>query len=109
MDIQWPAIIKNESHCELVYLKNAQSLAQFIESAYLPMTKKDYLIDSTGHQFTIEQVQSALTFILIKTCDIEFLNELLKAHFSDAGQCCITKLYVTNYQDAIEAVRLLEE
>lgn len=108
MDIQWPAIIKHESHCELIHLEDAQSLNELIKNTYLPITNKDYLIDTQGHQFTIKPVKSSFTFTLIKTCDIDLLNKLLKAHLADAGQCCISKFHVTNYQDAIDAVKLMD-
>lgn len=109
MNIQWPAMLKHENHHALDYINDAVSFNEFIDNHYLPLTDNDYLIDSIGHQFIVTKTQPVLTFERIKTCEMACLNELLKAHLTDIGQCCISKFQVTNYKDAINTVKLSDQ
>jgi len=105
MNVSWPAIIKLSNCDELIYLADLNSLNEFAFESYQPLSQTDYLIDTQGQQFSIGQSPLSVTCSFSHVVELHGLNDLVKLHYAQAGQCCISKIHIENADAAIAAIK----
>ena len=103
----WPAIIKQQDEDELIYIHNQDEWKNIVTSAEYEFDDTDLLIDSTGKTFVI--ISPGNNSINLKqrpeTLPLETILGLAKAHASQAGSCCVAKLYAPSIKDAFIIVK----
>lgn len=107
----WPAIIKYPDDAELLYINSYTEWLSDIGLHSFNYDETDYLIDSTGQTFTltkrlnnIVQPESAND-----TKSLEEILGLVKAHASQMGSCCVSKLYAPSISEAFAIVKSLSD
>jgi len=107
MIVTWPAIFKLSVCDELIYLDNINALNELIAESFLPIDTEDYIVDSLGLVYSIEQSLSSNPCLYSHQIEMHRLNELVKRHYVQANQCCISKIHISQYSEAIAAVKLI--
>jgi len=105
MNVSWPAIIKLSTCDELIYLEGIDALNDFVDESYLPLDQTDYIIDSQGYKYSIEQSSLSVTCSFSQVVELHGLNDLVKLHYAQAGHCCISKIQIENADAAIAAIK----
>lgn len=103
--IQWPCLFKLEGDDELIFLASEAELAE--ELASLIVSDKDFLIDSVGQVFKIEEDSCHSVSFIAKSnaLTLETITELIQAHEFSSAQVCLTKIQFNSISEAIEALR----
>ena len=103
--IHWPAIIKHGDDPELTYISN-QSVWERDAERSIDYDDSDLLIDARGNVFTLSDRDNdrAAPKATDKFMALEEILGLVKAHASQAGSCCVAKLYAASIADAFEIV-----
>lgn len=104
--VNYPCIFKLYGDDELIYLSSEDDLADEFES--LICHDEDYLIDSTGQAFKVEQNNKhEFSFLKIGTpVSIQTLTELIQAHEFSKAELCLTKIQFKTVTDAINSLAL---
>lgn len=101
--VSWPCALKLNGDDELIYL---DSNREFItECSELILNDEDYVVDSVGHRYVIEQ--SATQVELIKTDSALLASEvviLIRAHEFVKASVCLTKIHFDTVSDAIKSL-----
>ncbi len=101
--ISWPCTLKLDGDDELIYLGSEQDFISECEE--LLLCDNDYVIDSVGNNYIIEQTSGKLE--LIKTERILLVNEvssLIRAHEFKKATLCLTKIHFLTVSDAIKSL-----
>ena len=107
----WPAIIKHQDEDELIYIHNQDEWQNIVTSAEYDFDDTDLLIDSAGKTFAIISPDNN-SIDLKQRPEILLLETILglvKAHASQAGSCCVAKLYAPSIKDAFIIVKSLND
>ena len=107
----WPAIIKYPDDAELLYINSQAQWNNDIGLHTFNYDDNDCLIDSNGNVFTLTH---RINNIVLPTLngDIKSLNDVLglvKGHASQAGSCCVSKLYAPSILEAFKIVNSLSD
>lgn len=98
--IQWPAIIKLGGEDELIYLPDEVSLLNHAHLQNLRFQRDDYLYDSTGREFVVDEKlkdpRPSGRYL-----SLEEIIQLLRRHAAQDGACCVAKLNARSIADAI--------
>lgn len=111
ISVNWPVIVKQAGDAELIYIRDQQAWDNDSDLHVYDYDESDYLIDSSGHTFSLtHKIDSRVnpTSSGSKKTPVEILG-LVKAHASQAGSCCVAKLYASSVNDAFEIVRSVNE
>ena len=108
--IVWPAIIKYAGQAELAYV---QDQAQWDADAHLHGSryeKTDVLIDSNGEIYMLSNAVngSVRPESTGKFTELEEVIEMVRAHASQMGSCCISKFSALSIREAVCAVRAFD-
>ena len=109
--ITWPAIIKYSGEAELTYV---ESQAEWNADAHLHgfrYEKADVLIDSNGEIYALSNVvvnDSVRPEPTGKLASLEKVIEMVRAHASQMGSCCVSKFSASSIQEAVYAVSALD-
>jgi hypothetical protein len=109
--VKWPGIIKHSGDAELTCIIDQSEWdkdAGLHESSY---DDSDYLVDSSGNIFKLATGIDGCVK-LESTGEIRTLSEvlvLIKAHASQSGSCCVSRLYAPSIHAAIKIVRSINE
>jgi len=107
--INWPAIVKYTDDAELTYFNGQTEWENNINLRLTDFEETDYLIDSSGAIYSLIQTEND-NVIPKLTGNSKTLNEVLglvKEHASQAGSCCVAKLYAPTIEDAFKIVQSL--
>ena len=109
--INWPGIIKHLDDAELVYVSDQSQWDSDAELHSFDYDEFDYLIDSSGNTYTLtkrsnKQVKPESNGGSMSRNEI---LGLVKAHASQKGSCCVSKLYAPTIGDAFKIVESLIE
>lgn len=116
-NIIWPAIIKFEGDNELGFVADQMQWNEDVDLhafAYAPM---DVLVDSTGQLFGLDGRQHGKVFPqvldeavhLSNTVNLEQVTDWVRAHASELGHCCVSKLGFYSIAEAIRSVAEFDE
>ncbi|WP_076540657.1 DUF4144 family protein [Shewanella sp. UCD-KL21] len=118
--ICWPAVIKQQTSDELIYLASDRDWLEFCCLAAHITDTTDKLLDSEGHIFDIsinsttdtcqpitvaELPQLALS---TQAIDLVTFIRYVRQHAQLNGHCCSAKLIFTTIRQGIETVEFLE-
>jgi Cu/Ag efflux pump CusA len=104
--IHWPAAIKYDGDDELSFIGSEQEWTRDAGSLLYNHKGDDYLIDSSGHIFSIDHVHDEV----ITTADtgrrilLQDFIRLVRIHASNSHRCCIEKI---NFRNIAEGISLL--
>ncbi|PKG37858.1 DUF4144 family protein [Psychromonas sp. Urea-02u-13] len=104
--IVWPCILKLDGDDELIYL--GSECAFKYECDALILSDDDYILDSTGCTYLVEERSGVLT--LIKTgrvLELEDVTQLIRANEFQKAELCLTKIYFASISDAIKSTNEL--
>lgn len=108
--IAWPVLLKYQGDDELLYLDNhAQWEANGLSRAHFQ--PDDQLIDVFGNIYLLNHREHQM-LQPIKTGEqltLKALNGLVKAHAAQIGQCCIEKILLSSFDEAMRAVATMQE
>ena len=109
--IHWPAIIKHGDDPELTFVSNQSAWESDAERQAIDYDDSDSLIDSRGNVFTLSDWDNdrAAPKATGEVMALEEILGLVKAHASQAGSCCVVKLYAPSIADAFEIVRSFDK
>lgn len=99
--IQWPAIIKLAGEDELIYLPDEASLLNHPHLQNLRFQRGDYLYDSTGREFVVDELKPKDPRPSGRHLSLEEIIQLLRLHAAQDGSCCVAKLNARSIADAI--------
>jgi hypothetical protein len=107
----WPAIIQHQDEDELIYIHNQDEWKNIATSSEYNFDYTDQLIDANGNIFfiTFPQNNSIDLKLQPETLSLETILGLVKAHASQAGSCCVAKLYAPSIRDAFIIVKSLND
>ncbi|WNC68882.1 DUF4144 family protein [Thalassotalea nanhaiensis] len=104
--ITWPAFIKHDGEDELIYISSFSEWQSDEEMLLYIFTERDVLIDSTGKVFSLPVIQKNINSDdYLAIASVENVIELVKAHASMSGQCCIEKINCQSIKQAVELVK----
>lgn len=107
----WPAIIKYPDDAELLYIHSQAEWNSDTGLRSFNYDEDDYLIDSIGNIFTLTtRIDNS---VQPKYCEnnktLDDILGLVKAHASQAGSCCVSKLYAPSITEAFNIVKSLSD
>ncbi|WP_023603254.1 DUF4144 family protein [Aliivibrio logei] len=107
--VVWPAIVKFDGDSELDYLSDIMEWVRESELHYLGYQENDVLIDSIGAIFMLNDPKDNAAKIIPtnKVSTLEEVTELVKAHASSLGSCCVAKIGFDSILEAIRTVKSL--
>lgn len=105
--INWPAILKYAGEAELVFIADQTAWnkeADVHNANYVP---DDMLIDSQGFIHSLANHKENLITLEATEGSLSLAEviEMVKAHLSELGSCCVSKFYAPSIQQAIAMVR----
>ena len=111
LELAWPAIIKHQDEDELIYIHDQWEWNDIVSSAEYDFDDTDQLIDSNGNTFSITSPEHNSVDLRKspETLHLETILGLVKAHASQAGSCCVAKLYAPSIKDAFTIVKSLND
>lgn len=107
--ILWPAVLKYDGDAELAFIG---SQAEWETDAALHrfwFKATDVLIDSAGLCYSLSEQSSGLTIPKPKdVISLDAIIDLVRAHASQSGACCVSKFSAASIREAILAVEDLQ-
>ena len=105
--IHWPAILKFSGEDELLYVSGHSEWNSDPDLHCFRYEEGDLLIDSKGSTYSLlDQVNN---FVIPKDTssllDLHNIIEMIKAHESLLGSCCVSKLFCSTFHEAFDIVR----
>lgn len=109
--ITWPAILKYDGENELVFILNQAQWNKDPDLFYYAYESDDFLLDSDGMIYRLDQIEDHFVTPVAdnRNASIEEVIDMLKAHMSELGHCCIAKISLNSIKEAIDMVGELEE
>ncbi|HHF2922342.1 TPA: DUF4144 domain-containing protein [Vibrio alginolyticus] len=100
----WPCLLKLDGDDELIYTHSQSDLDSECEA--LIFGQDDYVIDSNGNTFELENNGSNATLLHPKerTLSVEEVTSLIQSHEFSLAQRCIIKIHFTSVRQAVEAL-----
>jgi len=104
--IDWPCIMKLEGDDELLYFSNANEFLNECQS--LILNSSDFLIDSSGHSYKLNQKnESDFNFIIsTQRYSADDLSKLVQAHEFSKAEVCLTKIHFQSVSEAISSLSI---
>ena len=109
--INWPVVIKFDGDDELTYVDSEEEWMRDAESHLYNHKGDDYLIDSSGHIFSLEHMQNGI-INAESTCAQILLQDfvrLVRIHASSSHRCCIEKIYFRDIAEGISLVASMSD
>lgn len=105
--VVWPAMVKFDGDPELDYLADEIEWKRESELHYLGYQEDDVIIDSVGSIFTLNDPKDNSTKIMPtnKNSTLEEVIELVKAHESSLGSCCVAKIGFDSILVAVNSIK----
>jgi hypothetical protein len=109
--IDWPAVIRHPDDPELTCVRSQSVWDSEADLHSFEYDDSDYLVDSSGIVYTLTRrtknvVQPEPDG---RSLALEVMLGLVKAHASQTGSCCVSKLYAPSIREAIRIVESLDE
>jgi hypothetical protein len=102
----WPVIIHyaNDPELDLIYSQDEWNSREHLEQ--FDFQTDDKIIDNNGwvFEFAINSPGSSRAVCSGKRIQLDELLGLIKAHMSEAGACCVAKLYAPDYAGAFKII-----
>ena len=104
--INWPAVVKIDGDDELTYIGSGDEWLRDAESHLYHHKGDDYLIDSCGHVFNLDQLHdNAINAEATgNQMTLQDFVRLVRVHASSSHRCCIEKI---NFRNIAEGIRLI--
>ena len=104
--INWPAVIKFNGDDELIYVGSYDEWVRDAESHLYNHKGDDYLIDSSGHLFSLDHVHDDILSpeSTGKQIELQDFIKLVRIHASNSHRCCIEKI---NFRNIVEGICLI--
>lgn len=101
---QWPVLIHYANDPEMDLVMNEEGWLKRKDIGQINFQPDDKIIDITGQVFKLAAGQNSLDSLIYTKghMKLEDLLGLIKAHMSEAGACCVAKLYAPGYREAFE-------
>jgi hypothetical protein len=105
--ISWPALLQYVGDDELLYVASLQDWDNDRDLHACRYEAEDRLIDSAGQVFSLVAGDTGRVHIqeLGERLDLASVLELVRAHESQMGSCCVAKLYANSIVQAIEMLK----
>ena len=109
--IDWPVVIKFDGDDELTYVDSEEEWMRDAKSHLYNHEGDDYLIDSSGHIFSLERVQDGIinTESTCKQIPLQGFIRLVRIHASNSHRCCIEKINFRNIAEGISLVASMSD
>ena len=109
--ISWPAILKYHGEDELVFIASQAQWNKDPDLFYYAYQDNDLLFDAKGVVYKLDQIedQYVTPTSTKRTASLSEIEDMLKAHMSALGHCCIAKMAITSIHEAIVMVGEAEE
>ncbi len=98
--IVFPAVLAVEGDAALAHIADAAALRE-----QMPCGEGDRLFDSAGKLFGCGEQG----FVCLGDASLDELNQRLREHAALEGQCCIAKLWLPSFAQAIDWVSEMED
>ena len=104
--IIWPAILKYAGEKELTFISNQSEWNCDADLHFFSYEAKDMLIDSEGfiHSLANRKNNFVTPVPTNHSLSLQEVIELVKAHLSELGSCCVSKLSAQSIKHAIDIV-----
>lgn len=101
--INWPAILSYVGDNELAYIADQSEWDLDSNWHCFDYQSNDLLIDSQGIAYSLSHRKNSLVVPepTQQTLSLEQVSELIKAHLSAQGSCCVTKFFASSIKEAI--------
>jgi len=101
--IIWPAILKYKGENELAYISSQSDWDNDADLHVFAYEIDDQLIDSQGFVYSLSYrknnfVVPEQTNRSLSLCEV---SELIKAHLSELGSCCVSTVFFPSIKDAL--------
>jgi hypothetical protein len=108
--ITWPAIIKYIGQAELAYVQDQAEWDADVHLHGFRYEKADVLIDSQGEIYALLNAVNGLVRPepMGEFARLEEVIEMVRAHASQLGSCCVSKFYASSIHEAVCAVSTLD-
>jgi hypothetical protein len=105
--INWPVLLKLAGEAELVYLADQSAWEAGADAFATTYTPDDQLIDAAGHVFSLvtDADGSVRPRAVATKLTLTEITDLVRAHESALGSCCVAKLSFGSITQALAAVR----
>lgn len=109
--INWPVVIKLDGDDELAYVGSEEEWMRDAESHMYNHKGDDYLIDSSGHIFSLEHMQNGIINAesTSKQILLQDFVRLVRIHASNSHRCCIEKINFRNIAEGISLVASMSD
>ncbi|WP_415894058.1 DUF4144 family protein [Neptuniibacter sp. PT8_73] len=108
---KWPAIIKYRGESELTYIDSGSEWDCDADLHFFRYDSADQLIDSEGNIFSLVDMTDNFVKPRAINCSVskETMQDLIRAHFSSIGECCVSKFSIGSIAEGITTVGQFEE
>lgn len=108
--ITWSAILKYDGENELVFIANQEQWNKDPDLFYYAYETDDLLLDTNGIIYKLNQIRDnyVTPSSTNSNATLEQVEDMLKAHMSELGHCCIAKISLASIEEAIEIVGDME-
>jgi len=100
--IIWPAILKYKGENELAYISGQSDWDSDADLHVFAYETDDQLIDSQGFIYSLNSRKNNLVVPeqTNRSLPLPDVCELIKAHLSEQGSCCVSKLFASSIEEA---------
>jgi len=101
--IIWPAILKYKGEHELAYIPSQSDWDSDADLHVFAYEIDDQLIDSQGFIYSLNYRKNnrVMPEQTNRSLPLSDVCELIKAHLSEQGSCCVSKLFAPSIEEAI--------
>lgn len=101
--IIWPAILKYKGEHELAYIPSQSDWDSDADLHVFAYEIDDQLIDSQGFIYSLNCRKNNLVVPeqTNRSLSLPEVSGLIKAHLSELGSCCVSKLFAPSIKEAI--------
>lgn len=108
--INWPALLKLAGDDELVYLPDRVAWATDADLQALVFNPDDQLIDVQGRLFALAPQGNSTTLQVTENqLTLAEVTDLVRAHESSLGSCCVAKMSFGSLAEAFAAVKFSQQ
>jgi len=101
--INWPAILKYKGENELAYIPSQSDWESDADLHVFAYEIEDQLIDPQGFVYSLSFRKNNLIVPekSSRSLSLPEVSELIKAHLSELGSCCVSQFFAPSIKEAI--------
>ncbi|RVU84433.1 hypothetical protein EOL70_13210 [Leucothrix sargassi] len=105
--VKWPVIVSYNNHHELDYIESEQAWDEYHRGNAHVLDEHCIVIDILGQSYVNDVTTNG--FLERDLYSVEKVTELVRLHASELGNCCISKMFFSDVEQAVKSVKDIED